>query len=170
MMRVNALLDCVTFAPQIPEAAGIAPGGLRPPSAGLAVEGGKLRPTSQPARLEPFGFHRRSRTVGRRGSGSPSLIPAPPSAQKTNRPYRGEPIGPNGGGGNRTRVREPIHQSVYVRIVLSCSHPDPARTPPIRTSRLESHPRRDGVTEGPARICVVSRVAPGRLLRKRACK
>ena len=44
---------------------------------------------------------------------------------------------PSGGGGSRTRVRESIHRSVYVRIALLCSLPDPARTRPTQASCLK---------------------------------
>ena len=48
--------------------------------------------------------------------------------------------GLSGGGGSRTRVRESIHQSVYARIALLCSLPDPARTMPTRASCLSVSP------------------------------
>jgi len=86
---------------------------------------------------------------------------------KTARPPFG--AGPfHGGGGSRTRVREPIHQSVYVRIALLCSLPVPARARPFRASCLvfSSSMRQASPSDQPE-FASSTRVASGGLLRER---
>ena len=74
----------------------------------------------------------------------------------------------SGGGGSRTRVREPIHQNVYVRIALLCSLPVPARARPFRASCLGfSSSMRQAPPSDQPEFASSSRVASGGLLKER---
>jgi hypothetical protein len=76
----------------------------------------------------------------------------------------------SGGGGSRTRVRDWVLRSPYVRRTLLIS-PKAASDPPTpRPATWCLIPERGGTARGPARIIVASGTASGGQSKKRACK
>jgi hypothetical protein len=76
----------------------------------------------------------------------------------------------SGGGGSRTRVRDWVLRSPYVRRTLLIS-PRAASDPPTpRPATWCLIPERGGTARGPARIIVASGTASGGQSKKRACK
>jgi hypothetical protein len=74
----------------------------------------------------------------------------------------------DGGGGSRTRVRDRIPRSFYVRRALISLASGGQRTTGPSASHLKSRPPPGGKAGGPARIIVASGDASGGRLRKRA--
>ena len=151
--------------------------GLRPVLApfGWSV---RRRVPRQPARRRGLGdlaaaSGRTTRQRSARYARVPTRVRLPPPARGAWKQESPQTLGApgdsrSGGGGSRTRVREWVLRSLYVRRKPFGLAPTGRRSSGPGASRLVLIPWRDGATRGPARLVDVSGAASGEQLRRRA--
>ncbi len=135
-------------------------------AAGVTAACGRRRLLGRPGRLKVDVSARRLEPA-KRPAARAARVHLPPNNAKA----RGRrPRANHGGGGSRTRVREGIQQSRYVRRSLLISPQAVSDRPTPRPATWSLVPELGGTARGPARFIDISRNASGGRTRRRASK